>query len=140
MRIPMTPIKNAIFVSSAADCEGIHQSLYDPQKPPPTIHLDQVCNCATTDDYNRSYIIEDTEEDAPKILSILDDCEKFIDQHRYSGILIHCTAGISRSPTLVFLYLVRKGEIKNYQEFKQLYPAWFPNMGFQRLFRHYGID
>jgi protein-tyrosine phosphatase len=102
----------------------------------PTVHLDDLCGVTADDDRNRVYRIADTDDDAPKILTILADCADFITHWRAvdRGVLVHCTSGISRSPTLIFLYLVQRGEVQSVRQFQDLYHAWNPNDGFKHLF------
>lgn len=95
-----------------------------------------------SDDRNLFFDLKDADADAPRIITILDQSMTFIDHWRRKdrGVLIHCTAGMSRSATLVFLYLYRTKEVQSQLEFKKMYPMWFPNMGFQALFRKLHIE
>jgi len=115
---------------------------HDCKNQMPTIHIGEECPFRFMDERNRTYDLRDYDEDAPQILQILDECEPFITKWRQvdPGVLVHCTVGVSRSATLVFLYLIRVGEIKTRRDFEKLYPSWFPNMGFQRLFTRLRID
>lgn len=133
----MKELVKGLWVGSFQDCNDHHNVM-------PTIHIGIDCNHHITDTYNQCYEIQDTEEDASKILEILQQSKAFITMWRkcrfFKGVLVHCTAGLSRSATLIFLYLHSIGEIKTYRDFKTIYPAWFPNNGFEILFRKLGIE
>jgi predicted protein tyrosine phosphatase len=133
-------IVKGIWIGGEHDCYRLRHVLYEDR---PTIHLGECCTPHKDDSVlHRYYQIRDIDEDAPKILDILKDCKDFITKYQEEplGVLIHCTAGMSRSPTLAFLYLHEKNPKLKTTDFKNMYPSWFPNLGFTRLFRELGID
>ena len=61
------------------------------------------------------------------------------------GLLIHCNQGLSRSPSLALLFMVRLGELSNKSydaarsEFEVLYPRYSPGRGIEIfLSSHWG--
>ena len=135
----MKEVASKIFVGSYKDCQNTRKLKYRKSNfvPMGIVHIGNSCGCDLDDEWNKTYDIDDLAEEiheAKKICSVLDNCESFIDTHRQkNGVLIHCRAGVSRSPTVVFLYLLRKKEISTYNEFRELYQRWNPNNGFYKL-------
>lgn len=83
----------------------------------------------------------DDEPDEP-MLGHLEDCHAFIDAARESGgaVLVFCTAGISRSATVVTSYLMRREGIGFHEalhRLKQDRPWVRPNAGFERQLLEY---
>ncbi|EGG19275.1 hypothetical protein DFA_02062 [Cavenderia fasciculata] len=79
-----------------------------------------------------SISIED--EEKRDISTFFDQCHQFIDSGRTKGgILIHCTAGVSRSATVVISYLMNlffKPFMYCFQFLKSIRPCVQPNKGF----------
>jgi protein-tyrosine phosphatase len=51
-------------------------------------------------------------------------------------VLVHCNKGLSRSPTIVFLYLYSTGKLpseyyKAIREFRKIYPKYDPSIGLE---------
>lgn len=127
----MKEIAPGIWLGGCIECD---QTL-------PTVHLGQDCLHIQNDPRNLVFDLLDTDDHAPRILGILDQSYAFITKWRTvkPGVFIHCTAGVSRSATLIFLYLHRTGEVKTINDYRRICPQWFPNLGFQRLFRDLDI-
>jgi protein-tyrosine phosphatase len=127
----MRKIVDGIWLGGLDDCP---QDL-------PTIHLGEDCNHIPQDERNQHYLLQDTDEDAPRIIDILNRSSDFITKWRQigRGIFIHCTAGVSRSATLIFLYLWQIKEVTSINDYRMLCPQWNPNFGFQQLFTKLGI-
>lgn len=53
--------------------------------------------------------------------------------------LIHCDQGVSRAPSLAFLYLYRRMGWKNVETFKMKYPKWNPGEGMVKMLEYYGL-
>lgn len=52
------------------------------------------------------------------------------------SVLVHCNKGLSRSPTIVFLYLYSTGKLpseyhKAAREFRKIYPKYDPSIGLE---------
>eukprot|EP01015_Nassula_variabilis_P017222 TRINITY_DN2697_c0_g1_i10.p2 TRINITY_DN2697_c0_g1~~TRINITY_DN2697_c0_g1_i10.p2 ORF type:complete len:147 (-),score=43.27 TRINITY_DN2697_c0_g1_i10:135-575(-) len=68
------------------------------------------------------------------ILEHFESCYNFIDEGlKYTNVLVHCAAGVSRSPTIVIMYLVKKqnmtvGEAFSFVQAKR--SCIQPNKGF----------
>ncbi|XP_078045622.1 dual specificity protein phosphatase 19 [Augochlora pura] len=65
-------------------------------------------------------------------------CIKIIDENRMKNILVHCNAGVSRSPTIVISYLmVHEGLSFDdaYNKVKQVRDCIKPNEGFMKQLR-----
>jgi predicted protein tyrosine phosphatase len=67
---------------------------------------------------------------------VIDPALDFIQEQRDDGrsVLVHCNHGISRSPTLILLYLYKTGKLprethKALRLFRQLYPDYDPATG-----------
>eukprot|EP01016_Furgasonia_blochmanni_P009334 TRINITY_DN13863_c0_g1_i2.p1 TRINITY_DN13863_c0_g1~~TRINITY_DN13863_c0_g1_i2.p1 ORF type:complete len:227 (+),score=37.63 TRINITY_DN13863_c0_g1_i2:61-681(+) len=76
-----------------------------------------------------------------KISQYFEDCIKFIDEARLTGnVLVHCAAGVSRSPAIVIAYLIKKNAMTflNAQEFVKVKRYFIqPNPGFVRQLKLY---
>lgn len=71
------------------------------------------------------------------ILSIMESAHQFIDLAKASGkcCLVHCSFGMSRSPTVVIAYLMRASECSLAEALKKVKaarPVTAPNTGFMR--------
>jgi len=91
----------------------------------PTIHLG--CDHVYSPLNGRLYHWDDLEEQAGEVFEIVSKAESFFLEHYKKGILIHCHAGISRSPSVCFLLCWKAGLIPSYELFKKIYPEWEPN-------------
>jgi predicted protein tyrosine phosphatase len=65
---------------------------------------------------------------------IIDAALNFISEHLDKGqpVLVHCVEGISRSPSIVLMWLVKNGKLPTegaVRKFKQLYPDYSPSLG-----------
>ncbi|XP_015121968.1 dual specificity protein phosphatase 19 [Diachasma alloeum] len=68
-----------------------------------------------------------------RIADALVECLKVIRNHRDENILVHCNAGVSRSPTVVIAYLMREVNLSFQEAFdkvKRARPCVRPNEGF----------
>ncbi|XP_054007985.1 dual specificity protein phosphatase 19 [Hylaeus anthracinus] len=65
----------------------------------------------------------------------IEKCIKIIDKNRCENILVHCNAGVSRSPTIVISYLMLSKKLSYdnaYGEVKKIRHCIKPNEGFVR--------
>ena len=68
-----------------------------------------------------------------------DEVYDFI-EHATTGVLIHCNRGISRSPSLVIAYLMKKFDVPYtaaYHYVSKKHPACNPNSSFERQLKAY---
>lgn len=82
--------------------------------------------------------IDDSEESCTlrRLKQIEQKVNDFVDRYYpHTPVLFHCNAGISRSPTFVYLYLRHVNIVKNENEFRRLCPQWMPNPAIQRYIR-----
>ena len=124
-----------LFVGDTEDCRGYM----------PTVHA---CKypCFKQIGYTRSYTLEVGDHlylnmiDPPKPLFVMELFEhffKYMGDHKDRDVLIHCNQGMSRSPTLALLHMVRQGtlEADNYTQaknnFRDIYPKYNPGLGIQ---------
>lgn len=90
--------------------------------------------------------------DAPKPeffdKSMIDKALDFIDEKLKAGfkVLVHCNQGESRSPSIVLLYLIKKGIIKGdtledcESEFMKIYPEYNPGAGIRGFVKeHFAV-
>lgn len=82
------------------------------------------------------------DEDKQEIDVYFDECHKFIDGCLQTGgkILIHCAAGVSRSPTIVISYLMKKNkwdDLYAYNHVKKIRSIINPNKGFMEQLHNY---
>jgi hypothetical protein len=87
--------------------------------------------------------------DAPKPeffdKSMIDKALDFIDEKLKNGmkVLVHCNEGMSRSPSLVLLYLIKHGIIKGntFEDceavFMQVYPEYNPGAGIRGFMKEH---
>ncbi len=75
--------------------------------------------------------------DVTAFSKVLDSAIKFIEDNLHKKVLVHCNAGVSRSPSVVLAYLCRKNPPSSRRELLELYykikrarPAIFPFQGF----------
>ncbi|XP_076183377.1 dual specificity protein phosphatase 19 [Ptiloglossa arizonensis] len=69
------------------------------------------------------------------IFVAIEKCIKIIDENRYENILVHCNAGVSRSPTVVLSYLMLSEKLSYddaYDKVKKVRNCIKPNEGFMR--------
>lgn len=64
---------------------------------------------------------------------IINESLSYIKKNKRSSILIHCDLGISRSPTLGFIYMMQLGFPLDLNYFKFIYPSYQPKDG---MFQH----
>jgi len=87
------------------------------------------------------HIIIQLDDRSKNLDQFIDDAVKFIDDNLSSGkVLVHCMAGVSRSPSIIFAYLISKGmkPIKAYDLIKDKRDKIDPYAGFIRdVLRHY---
>lgn len=65
---------------------------------------------------------------------VIDEALSFISEYLDKGksVLVHCVEGISRSPSIALLWLVKNGKLPvegAVRKFKQLYPDYDPSPG-----------
>ena len=65
---------------------------------------------------------------------LIDEALSFITEHLDKGqpVLVHCVEGLSRSPSIVLMWLVKNGKLPTegaVRKFKQLYPDYDPSPG-----------
>lgn len=64
---------------------------------------------------------------------VLHECIEIIDECRNKNLLVHCNAGVSRSPTIIISYLIVKLKLSYenaYEKVKSVRPCIRPNDGF----------
>jgi predicted protein tyrosine phosphatase len=104
----------------------------DDEARPAIVHMDDLCS-AEPGPLDLVTPITDDDDGAAVLPGMMGEISSFIDKHREERpVLVHCTAGVSRSPTVLLLYLIRKGEMTE-QEFRAIYPAYNPLNAFQVL-------
>lgn len=73
------------------------------------------------------------------IAFFFDETYKFIEESKGS-VYVHCAAGVSRSPTIVIAYIMKKNR-KNYEEtyefVREKRPCISPNMGFVKQLKEF---
>lgn len=79
--------------------------------------------------------IDITDNKEEKIFRYFSRCNRFIHNARLKGksVLIHCIAGVSRSPTIIIAYMIRKLKmnfITAYNKMKSIRPIIDINEGF----------
>ena len=84
--------------------------------------------------YFKFALHDDPSED---ILAILDESSDFIDQAKAGGkcCLVHCSFGMSRSPSIVIAYLLRRENCSlatALRKVKECRPVTAPNTGFMK--------
>lgn len=85
--------------------------------------------------------VEILDDPATNIRLFFDGCFDFIDDGRQEGcILVHCNAGISRAPTIVIAYLMKKCNMRlkeAYDLVKMVRSRIRPNDGFMKVLKEY---
>lgn len=72
----------------------------------------------------------------------IEKCIKIIDKNRVENILVHCNAGVSRSPTIVISYLMASEKLsfdQAYQKVKEVRSCIKPNEGFVKQLQAFQI-
>eukprot|EP01106_Pelomyxa_sp_JSP_P013444 TRINITY_DN4019_c0_g2_i1.p1 TRINITY_DN4019_c0_g2~~TRINITY_DN4019_c0_g2_i1.p1 ORF type:complete len:157 (+),score=46.47 TRINITY_DN4019_c0_g2_i1:70-540(+) len=86
-------------------------------------------------------LVEVLDWDSEDLKSHFAECNKFIDEGRAAGkVLVHCGAGISRSPTVVIAYLMWKLNLSfndAYAKVLAARPYIEPNSGFVQQLKLY---
>lgn len=79
------------------------------------------------------------DHDTTNIKQYFNECNKFIDEN--DKVLVHCRAGMSRSPTIVIAYLMYKNKWGWSQAFDYVYERRMicPNSGFIRQLKEYEL-
>eukprot|EP00026_Physarum_polycephalum_P017194 Phypoly_transcript_18342.p1 GENE.Phypoly_transcript_18342~~Phypoly_transcript_18342.p1 ORF type:complete len:174 (+),score=23.46 Phypoly_transcript_18342:36-557(+) len=85
-----------------------------------------------------------TDHDSARIVQELDAATTFIHTQIQAGkcVLVHCKAGVSRSPTIVLAYLIRYGDMdlrQAYEHVKGKRAVVSPNRGFWRQLVEYEL-
>lgn len=103
--------------------------------------FDAIINCTNEckyeiDETENTYYYEYPLEDSNYTLVNIDECIKFIELHVENGhkILIHCRMGISRSPTVLIAYLMKKCN-KTYEESHDMILSKRSSINPNRFFR-----
>lgn len=85
--------------------------------------------------------VEILDDPSTNIRIFFDGCFDFIDDGRQEGcILVHCNAGVSRAPTIVIAYLMKKFNMKlkeAYELVKSVRSSIRPNDGFMKSLKEY---
>ncbi len=124
------PIAPNLSVGDITDCERAR--VLDPNVRPAIVHVDGAC-CVMEGNLDLTAHITDNDEGAAMLEPMLPRTFAFIDRHRPGRhVIVHCTAGISRSPTVVLLYLIHIGEMDE-NEFHRKHAAYTPNPALQQL-------
>lgn len=104
----------------------------------PTVHVGGMCHEKQDPDRHLHVPAWDDDSGALVIRNMMPAIIRFITRWREAGqsVFVHCNAGISRSPTVVYFYL-RTTQNMTSAEFRRLYPQWAPNLALQRLIEIY---
>ena len=85
--------------------------------------------------------VEILDDPSTNIRIFFEGCFDFIDDGRQEGcILVHCNAGVSRAPTIVIAYLMKKFNMHLKEAFdlvKSVRPCVRPNDGFMKILKQY---
>lgn len=85
--------------------------------------------------------VEILDDPSTNIRIFFEGCFDFIDDGRQEGcILVHCNAGVSRAPTIVIAYLMKKFNMHLKESFnlvKSVRPSIRPNDGFMKVLKEY---
>lgn len=88
--------------------------------------------------------ISDHPSEDTRMYSFFDKCLEILDNDLKTGnVLVHCTAGISRSATIVLMYLMTKYELTYDEAFeyvKNKRDCVMPNRNFVSALRHYNNE
>jgi len=127
-----TPIARNLFVGEKAACDL--RRAEDPARRPAIVHLDDMCG-VKDGPLDLFVPIPDDENDGPAMLEpLLPYIFTFIDANRANRpVLVHCTAGASRSPTVALLFLLHVDEIEAVSDFRARHPGIPTNPGFKGM-------
>ncbi|KAK3271528.1 hypothetical protein CYMTET_20130 [Cymbomonas tetramitiformis] len=108
-----------------------------------------VIRCNYSDDGTElpdiTYFNIDVDDDASQsdaLAAHFKSANNFIDREKDFKVLVNCSAGISRSPTIVLAYLVSRRKMSLFKAFRKVYrarPVIWPNDGFMRSLIKYEI-
>ena len=88
------------------------------------------------------HMILELEDMSKNIREFVDDGVKFIEENIDKKIFVHCAAGVSRSPSMVFAYLVKNSmkPIKAFELLTNTRTVAHPYGGFIKdILRHYSV-
>ncbi|MGL4524293.1 MAG: dual specificity protein phosphatase family protein [Spirochaetia bacterium] len=146
----MQQVHTNFFIGNDHDCARVKN---DPHWV--TVHACQSCyDGAIITDTSRTLFFEKSCDLYLDLLDIQDILKKdthpmvvaafnFIDIHiEDKNVLIHCNFGASRSPSIAFLYLCKKGVLQGsylraMDQFLRLYPSYHPGSGMARYCQEY---
>uniref|UniRef100_A0A914HE36 protein-tyrosine-phosphatase n=1 Tax=Globodera rostochiensis TaxID=31243 RepID=A0A914HE36_GLORO len=130
-----TQIFDFLFLGSQND--ALNGELFKRHGITRVINLSETCPPpnALPDDAHHFLRIPIKDSYCAKLLPHFDAAFKFIEEARKTGdkVLVHCLAGISRSPTLAIAYVMRAKQIVSdeaYKFVKNLRPSISPNFNF----------